>query len=999
MMDSQQGHGKGSWAPPSGQIVFDGFMNQIASKMQTPRSAEEKLLSKLRRKHGWKVCELHKRQKKFCPCKIPVEWLERLAGGSAVCSLLSPTAAAGSIERPHSTGPDRQRRDVRTSELRRTQSLESISLAWIDSTQEPISCGNDSHLQPETSLCGPTSEFHLPQDDNHSLRTMTADERHQDSFDAQQVLGTVRPYDNGFFLDLVQQVGALARRVRRIREALTLQQDVPDFGCQDVSDFECSSMTSVSGRSMVNPNISAQISLLGNDDVMWLENNLELETVSASTQSGRAAESFAMARYLSRKGDANILREQLIDMEAEQAQLVEEEQIRARVGLSLNADSRAFLEEFELRRDTLRREIKDVEEDILRLHDALTNEDVSFFSINRCHDNSSEASNQSITEPLSQDSSYATDIEGVTTGAGLWIEPLPLSYGESHQHDFVETSDEYTADGISRWLLHTLPKSIPEIQRHKSTDVLREVRPRYLSIDDGLSRMDTDSNADDKERSLNSNSEVDKHVNEWLLERAECSNFEHFLQEMVTGDFVRGSPKVKPKTVFDLYPERYEYSFTEHHSNTTIMARYRASGMFDSTAGSGRRQRFLDRVHRRLRLIGQEKERKPWQAPASTHFIDMKTTSIGHLPPDQSNPSMAFNMRRLSLSYKPDQRPTDQSTREQQSSQGNADLYKEELALIADMKATGRGPPGRESLPSIEDPPQALASNQDAAAGQEELQGVLAEMGVDVARMGATLPQDGAPQDEPTVQHHDAIRLVTPQLVEMGNTVVHEHMRSSEDPYLFEPGEDVEMELLIVHLGPAIYNREQLAIDHIVKAEDVVDPSANAGHETVNELDAKEKANNGPTEGISASKTQPIATTKAVVDGQNTSVAAKQSFKGGSDASVSRQKADSRAASTTSITHEACQGVVVSYSLIKQSRLLVVLLYLTDACALQEQIRRIVGKSRGRGDITGRLCWGYVWQYLLARLALLSFVLSYILDFLRRGRGKSSVIGFESGQA
>jgi hypothetical protein len=127
MMDSQQGRGKGSRAPPSGQIVFDGSMNQIASKKQTPRSPEEKLLSKLRRKHGWKGCELHKRQKKFCPCQIPVEWLERLASGSAVRSLLSSTAAAESIERLHSTDPDRQRRDIRISELRRTQSLESIS--------------------------------------------------------------------------------------------------------------------------------------------------------------------------------------------------------------------------------------------------------------------------------------------------------------------------------------------------------------------------------------------------------------------------------------------------------------------------------------------------------------------------------------------------------------------------------------------------------------------------------------------------------------------------------------------------------------------------------------------------------------------------------------------------------------------------------------------------------------------------------------------------------
>jgi len=239
-------------------------------------------------------------------------------------------------------------------------------------------------------------------------------------------------------------------------------------------------------RALFNPNVSAQISLLDNDDVMWFENNLEQETMSASTQSGRVDESPPMARYLSRKGDAETLRQQLVELEAEQAQLVEEEQIRAQVGLRLDADSRAILEGFERHRDALRREIKYVEEDVSRLQDVLTNKDVIFFSIDRFHENSPEASRQSITELLSHDNSYATDTEGVTTDAEPWShDPLLLSYEESRQHDFVETSDENTTDDIttpryiSRWLLHILRKSIPEIQRYKSTDALQEVKLKY----------------------------------------------------------------------------------------------------------------------------------------------------------------------------------------------------------------------------------------------------------------------------------------------------------------------------------------------------------------------------------------------------------------------------------------------------------------------------------------------------------------------------------------
>ena len=239
-------------------------------------------------------------------------------------------------------------------------------------------------------------------------------------------------------------------------------------------------------QALFNPNVSAQISLLDNDDVMWFEHNLEQETMSASTQSGRVDESPSMARYLSRKGDAEHLRQQLVEMEAEQAQLVEEEQMRAQVGLSLDADSRAILEGFEKHRDALRREIKHVEEDISRLQDVLTNKDLIFFSINRFHENSLEASNQSITELLSQDNSYAADTEGGTTDAeSLSQDPLLLSHEESCQHDFVETSDENTTDSIttpryvSRWLLHMLRKSIPEIQRYKSTDELQEVKRKY----------------------------------------------------------------------------------------------------------------------------------------------------------------------------------------------------------------------------------------------------------------------------------------------------------------------------------------------------------------------------------------------------------------------------------------------------------------------------------------------------------------------------------------
>jgi hypothetical protein len=268
--------------------------------------------------------------------------------------------------------------------------------------------------------------------------------------------------------------------------------------------------------------------------------------------------------------------------------------------------------------------------------------------------------------------------------------------------------------------------------------------------------------------------------------------------------------------------------------------------------------------------------------------------------------------------------------------------------------------------------------------------------------MRATLPQDNAVPDGTIIQDYGATGSVTPQPVELAEAVVHEHMWSSEDPYLFEPGEDVEMELLIVRLEPTIYDCEQLAIERIVKVIDVVDPSAHLEYDTMNELDTKERAKKGLKERIPTSKTRLMATMKSAACGQSTTAVLDQRCKRGSHASMPKQKADRLTTNVISVTYETCPGIAASYSSDQHSRLLVVLLYLTDACALidlQELIRRLFGKSRGLGVVVRRIHWGYIWQDLVARLTLVACVLSYILNCLRKGRGRRSLMFFDSGQA
>jgi hypothetical protein len=239
-------------------------------------------------------------------------------------------------------------------------------------------------------------------------------------------------------------------------------------------------------RTLLGRSVSAQISLLDDDDVIWFEDNLEQGKSSASVHSGLMDDSPPMKRYLSRKGDVEILKEQLTEMQIEHGQLVEDEEIRARIGLNLDADSRAILAGFDKRRDALLREISSVEEDVSRLQDALFNKDDVFFSINRFHGYGPELSDQLVTEPRLPDHFYQLDIEGVMTDAeSLSRDPLLLSGEESRGHEFVDTSDDDTNDGINtpryvnQWLLHILRRSIPEVQRFKSTDELREVKLRH----------------------------------------------------------------------------------------------------------------------------------------------------------------------------------------------------------------------------------------------------------------------------------------------------------------------------------------------------------------------------------------------------------------------------------------------------------------------------------------------------------------------------------------
>jgi hypothetical protein len=83
-------------------------------------------------------------------------------------------------------------------------------------------------------------------------------------------------------------------------------------------------------------------------------------------------ESPQMKEYLSRKADAELLKEQLFEVSEERAQLLQDKETRARIGLDLDEDSQAILDDFDSRYHILQRDLGDIEVDVSRLQAALT---------------------------------------------------------------------------------------------------------------------------------------------------------------------------------------------------------------------------------------------------------------------------------------------------------------------------------------------------------------------------------------------------------------------------------------------------------------------------------------------------------------------------------------------------------------------------------------------------------------------------------------------------
>jgi hypothetical protein len=116
-----------------------------------------------------------------------------------------------------------------------------------------------------------------------------------------------------------------------------------------------------------------QAERLADDDTSFSEEEI-VETASNSTVGAQPVRSPLETQYLSRKGDVQILNEQLLELRARRAHFVEEERVRQAVGKTLDPEGQDFLKDFNTQHHQLQQDLFYAEEDIFKLQSMLDGE-------------------------------------------------------------------------------------------------------------------------------------------------------------------------------------------------------------------------------------------------------------------------------------------------------------------------------------------------------------------------------------------------------------------------------------------------------------------------------------------------------------------------------------------------------------------------------------------------------------------------------------------------
>lgn len=192
---------------------------------------------------------------------------------------------------------------------------------------------------------------------------------------------------------------------------------------------------------------------------------------SSSTVSAPSIVSPARRQWLSRIGDRDLILEQLHELRAERAQLVEEDRIREKFGLGLDEEARSFLNTFDVRHNSLQEDLAHIEAQISRFQEGISEQADILYSSSQ-FDGEIEATDQSPIESRPDDPLFLGNEEGQEAP------PVFSNVTMDPQHGAVST-----VSYINEWLLHILRRSSIEVRRFKTTETLRTLQldPEHLA--------------------------------------------------------------------------------------------------------------------------------------------------------------------------------------------------------------------------------------------------------------------------------------------------------------------------------------------------------------------------------------------------------------------------------------------------------------------------------------------------------------------------------------
>ena len=249
-----------------------------------------------------------------------------------------------------------------------------------------------------------------------------------------------------------------------------------------------------------------QVEGLADDSTSFSEEEI-VETASNSTVSAQPVRSPLEKQYLSRKGDAEILNEQLFELRAKRAHYVEEEGVRRAMGKTLDLEGQHFLKDFDTQHRQLQQDLFYAEEDIFKLQSMLDDErdiryaashfdllpsggdalyDDAFLSEDDHLSDGASLSNDTPTTndvppskgvPLHDDASPSNDaslsMDVPVSNDGITTDPLLLNR-DAPSPSFSAVAQDSSQDRLSivsyinAWLLHRLRRSSLEILLFKS---------------------------------------------------------------------------------------------------------------------------------------------------------------------------------------------------------------------------------------------------------------------------------------------------------------------------------------------------------------------------------------------------------------------------------------------------------------------------------------------------------------------------------------------------